>query len=83
MIVMGLWQHTGAVRHRRADTGAKQPNVSGHLKLLREAGLVTADSQGRYTYYRLVPDVLEATAAQFANLAARARANAHRAPAAA
>ena len=66
-----------------ADTGAKQPNVSGHLKLLREAGLVTADSQGRYTYYRLVPDVLEATAAQFANLAARARANAHRAPAAA
>jgi len=61
-----------------ADTGAKQPNVSGHLKLLREAGLVTAESQGRFTYYRLVPDALEATAGQFADLAARARVNADR-----
>jgi ArsR family transcriptional regulator len=61
-----------------ADTGAKQPNVSGHLKLLREAGLVTAESQGRFTYYRLVPDALDATAGQFADLAARARANVHR-----
>jgi len=61
-----------------ADTGAKQPNVSGHLKLLRESGLVTAESQGRFTYYRLVPDALEATAGQFADLAARARVNADR-----
>jgi ArsR family transcriptional regulator, arsenate/arsenite/antimonite-responsive transcriptional repressor len=57
-----------------ADTGAKQPNVSGHLKLLREAGLVTAESQGRFTYYRLVPDSLEVAAGQFADLATRARA---------
>jgi ArsR family transcriptional regulator len=61
-----------------AATGAKQPNVSGHLKLLREAGLVTAESQGRFTYYRLAADALEATAGQFADLAARARANADR-----
>jgi ArsR family transcriptional regulator, arsenate/arsenite/antimonite-responsive transcriptional repressor len=66
-----------------ADTGAKQPNVSGHLKLLREAGLVIAESRGRYTYYRLVPDALEAAAGQFADLAARARASAHRVRAAA
>ena len=66
-----------------ADTGAKQPNVSGHLKLLREAGLVTAESQGRFTYYRLTPGALEVTAGQFADLAARARANAGRVPAAA
>jgi ArsR family transcriptional regulator len=56
-----------------ADTGAKQPNVSGHLKQLREAGLVAAESRGRFTYYRLLPDALEAAAGQFADLAARAR----------
>jgi ArsR family transcriptional regulator len=62
--------------HLVADTGAKQPNVSGHLRLLREAGLVAAEPRGRFTYYRLQPEVVEATAAQLAELAERARANA-------
>jgi ArsR family transcriptional regulator len=57
-----------------AATGAKQPNVSGHLKLLREAGLVVAEQRGRFTYYRLVPEALAAAADQLAGLAARARA---------
>jgi ArsR family transcriptional regulator len=59
-----------------AATGAKQPNVSGHLKLLREAGLVVTESRGRFTYYRLRPEALEMTADQVAGLAVRARANA-------
>ena len=59
-----------------AATGAKQPNVSGHLKLLREAGLVVTESRGRFTNYRLRPEALEMTADQMAGLAARARANA-------
>ena len=59
--------------HLVADTGAKQPNISGHLKLLREAGVVTPESRGRYTYYRLVPGVLQGAALHLADLAAQAR----------
>jgi ArsR family transcriptional regulator len=39
-------------------TGATQSNVSNHLRALREAGLVTAEAAGRYTYYRLAPERL-------------------------
>lgn len=62
--------------HLVAETGAKQPNVSGHLRLLREAGLAAAEPRGRFTYYRLQPEVMEAAAAQLVDLATRARANA-------
>lgn len=40
-------------------TGARQPTVSHHLKLLREAGLVETEAVGRNTYYRLLPERLE------------------------
>ncbi len=36
-----------------ASTGASQPNVSNHLAVLRDAGLVTADRAGRVVRYRL------------------------------
>jgi len=62
--------------HLVADTGAKQPNISGHLKLLREAGVVETEPRGRYTFYRLVPDALQGGALHLADLAATARANA-------
>jgi ArsR family transcriptional regulator len=62
--------------HLVEDTGAKQPTVSHHLRALREAGLVVAEPHGRFTYYRLVPDAIDAAATQLAALAARARANA-------
>jgi ArsR family transcriptional regulator len=62
--------------HLVADTGAKQPNISNHLRLLRDAGLVTAEPHGRFTYYRLLPDALEAAATQLAELADQARTNA-------
>ncbi len=64
--------------HLVEDTGAKQPTVSHHLKLLREAGLVESEPYGRYTYYRLIPDGLDAAAGQLAALAATARGNADR-----
>lgn len=35
-------------------TGARQPTVSHHLKVLRDAGLVEAIPDGRFTYYRLL-----------------------------
>lgn len=60
--------------HLVEDTGAKQSNISNHLRLLREAGVVVAEPHGRFTYYRLVPEVLEVAAGQLADLASRARA---------
>ncbi|GAA2511680.1 metalloregulator ArsR/SmtB family transcription factor [Pilimelia columellifera subsp. columellifera] len=61
--------------HLVEDTGAKQPNISGHLRILREAGLVTAEPHGRFTYYRLLPEPFAAAATRLTDLADRARAN--------
>src|SRR5438270_7435978 len=39
-------------------TGAlplEQPTVSHHLRILREAGLVTCERRGTWVYYRLAP----------------------------
>ena len=43
-------------------TGARQTNISNHLRALRDAGLVAAEPCGRYTYYRLLPSELHALA---------------------
>jgi len=53
-------------------TGARQTNISNHLRILRDAGLVQTEPCGRYTYYRLVPERLEALAAHVGALAQRA-----------
>ncbi len=37
-----------------------QPTVSHHLAILVDAGLVTREKRGRWAWYRLVPDRLEA-----------------------
>lgn len=74
-IVQILAAGPATTSHLVADTGAKQPNVSGHLKLLREAGVVTAEPRGRFTYYRLIPDALQGAALHLADLAARALAH--------
>jgi DNA-binding transcriptional ArsR family regulator len=42
--------------------GLSQPTVSKHRRLLREAGLVEAERRGRWAYYRLVPEAVEALA---------------------
>jgi len=54
-------------------TGARQTNVSNHLRILRQAGLVEAEPAGRYTYYRLRPDCLGQLAEQFGILAEAAQ----------
>ena len=36
------------------------PTISHHLKVLREAGLITGDRRGTWVYYRIVPDALAA-----------------------
>lgn len=59
--------------HLVEETGAKQTNLSNHLKILRDAGLVETEPCGRFTYYKLRPEALAAVAAEFAGLAATAR----------
>jgi ArsR family transcriptional regulator len=61
------------VCHIVEETGAQQTNISNHLRALRRAELVETEQQGRYTYYRLRPEPLEAFAARFAALAQAAR----------
>lgn len=53
-------------------TGAGQTSVSNHLRALREAGVVAAEPAGRYTYYRLVSEVLTRLSGQLADLAVAA-----------
>jgi ArsR family transcriptional regulator, arsenate/arsenite/antimonite-responsive transcriptional repressor len=36
-----------------------QPTVSHHLRVLREAGIVTSERRGQWIFYRLAPDVAE------------------------
>ena len=36
-----------------------QPTISHHLKVLRDAGLVTSSRSGTLAYYRLVPEALD------------------------
>ncbi|WP_215452961.1 MULTISPECIES: helix-turn-helix transcriptional regulator [unclassified Streptomyces] len=72
-IVTLLAKETLCTTHLVQETGARQTNLSNHLKVLREAGVVETEPCGRYTYYRLRPDVIASLAGQFAELAASAR----------
>ena len=55
--------------HLAEVTGALPSAVSNQLRHLRGAGIVDREAAGRFTYYRLRPEVLEALGAQFATLA--------------
>ncbi len=41
-------------------SGRSQPTVSHHLKILREAGLVTVEKRGRWAWYFVVPERIAA-----------------------
>ncbi|MFC8244536.1 ArsR/SmtB family transcription factor [Streptomyces chartreusis] len=72
-IVTLLAEETLCTTHLVEETGAKQTNLSNHLRVLREAGVVETEPCGRFTYYKLRPDVIAALAGQFADLAEAAR----------
>jgi ArsR family transcriptional regulator, arsenate/arsenite/antimonite-responsive transcriptional repressor len=59
--------------HLVDELSATQTNVSNHLRVLREAGLVVSEQAGRYTYHRLVPERLAQLSAGLEQLASRAR----------
>ncbi|MFE0583188.1 MULTISPECIES: helix-turn-helix transcriptional regulator [unclassified Streptomyces] len=75
-IVTLLARETLCTTHLVEETGAKQTNLSNHMRVLREAGVVETEPCGRYIYYRLRPEVIEALAGRFADLARTARATA-------
>lgn len=56
--------------HLQQMLDIKQPLMSHHLRVLREAGVVTTQPCGRYTYYRLRPGALDALGHQVSSLAA-------------
>jgi ArsR family transcriptional regulator len=75
-IVTLLAREALCTTHLVEETGARQTNLSNHLKVLREAGLVETEPCGRFVYYKLRPDVVTRIAGSFAELAATARATA-------
>ena len=58
------------VCHLSEELGVAQPLVSHHLKILRDAELVTAERWRYWTYYRLNADRLAHLASELAALAA-------------
>ncbi|MGC9538307.1 ArsR/SmtB family transcription factor [Streptomyces sp. UG1] len=72
-IVTLLAEETLCTTHLVEETGARQTNLSNHLRVLREAGVVETEPCGRYTYYKLRPDVIASVADRFADLAESAR----------
>lgn len=40
--------------------GKSQPTISHHTKALAEAGLIVGDKRGRWTWWRVVPERVEA-----------------------
>lgn len=62
-IVQALAREELCTCHLMDLTGAKQTTVSHHLRLLRDAGVVAGDAEGRFTWYRLAPGAF-ATARQ-------------------
>ncbi|MFH8564620.1 ArsR/SmtB family transcription factor [Streptomyces sp. NPDC017988] len=72
-IVTLLARETLCTTHLVEETGARQTNLSNHLRVLREAGVVETEPCGRFTYYKLRPDVIAQLAGQFTELADSAR----------
>ncbi|MGA5470631.1 ArsR/SmtB family transcription factor [Streptomyces arboris] len=72
-IVTLLARETLCTTHLVEETGARQTNLSNHLRVLREAGVVETEPCGRFTYHRLKPDVIAQLAGGLADLAESVR----------
>jgi ArsR family transcriptional regulator len=55
------------------ELDAAQSRLSFHLKKLKEAGVISDRRQGRWVYYRLVPEALEEMRAVLGELKPRTR----------
>jgi ArsR family transcriptional regulator len=68
-IVELLAEEELCVCHLVESLSISQPLASHHLKVLREAGLVSADRHRYWTYYRLATEALAAVGAELTRLA--------------
>ncbi len=57
--VLSRKEGTVCVCDLEAAVPVKQPTVSHHLRLLREAGLIQSEKQGLYAYYRINREALD------------------------
>lgn len=48
------------VCHLQQPLGLSQPTVSHHLKILVDAGVLEREQRGRWAFFRVVPDQLQA-----------------------
>lgn len=71
-IIERLAEEELCVCHLVEDLGLAQPLVSHHLKVLRDAGLVTSDRFKQWVYHRLAPGALDQVAADLTRAAAAA-----------
>lgn len=68
-IVDVLSRGPACVCHLVEDLDLKQPNVSNHVRVLRQAGLIQGENRGRFTFYHLNTRALRAAAAHLNGLA--------------
>lgn len=73
LIVLWLAGTTSTVRELEQVTGLNQSLVSYHLRALRDAGLVTAEAEGRANRYQLADSDLDALATLVGDLGANAK----------
>ena len=72
-IVQLLSEGERCVCELQGELGAAQSRLSFHLKKLKEAGVISDRRQGRWIYYRLVPEALEEMRAVLGELTPRIR----------
>jgi ArsR family transcriptional regulator len=77
-IVEMLARGPACVCHLVDELDLKQPNVSNHVRVLRQAGLIRGETRGRFTFYHLNTQPLRAAATHLAALADAAETNAAR-----
>ena len=67
-VIHALSQGERCVCDLTGDLNLSQSKLSFHLRVLREAGLLTDRQSGRWIYYRLQPEALAALEAWLAEL---------------
>src|SRR6185437_16247869 len=71
-ILAALAQESKAVGQLVDELGVSQPTVSKHLRVLREAGVVTMRAQGQKRFYGINTEPLELVSAWLDSLGAAA-----------
>jgi ArsR family transcriptional regulator len=69
-IVAALAREQLCTCHLIELTGAKQTTVSHHLRILREAGVVRGEAEGRFTWYHLAPGAFAEALSRLTGIAA-------------